>query len=91
MGLESEIGSLEVGKKADIVIVDVHKLHTTPLHNPVSTLVYSSSGNDVDTVIVDGEVLVEGGKLVHVNESEIIEKAQEAADGVMKRSKMQLN
>jgi len=91
MGLENEIGSLEVGKKADIVIVDVHKLHTTPLHNPVSTLVYSSSGTDVDTVIVDGEVLVEGGKLVHINESEIVEKAQEVADGVMKRCKMQLN
>jgi 5-methylthioadenosine/S-adenosylhomocysteine deaminase len=91
MGLENEIGSLEVGKKADIVIVGVHKLHTTPLHDPISTLVYSSSGTDVDTVIVDGEVLVEGGKLVHINESEIMEKAQEAADGVIKRCKSQLN
>ena len=91
MGLENEIGSLEIGKKADIVIVNVHKIHTTPLHDPISTLVYSSSGTDVDTVIVDGEVLVEGGKLVHINENEIIETAQKAADEVVKRCKTQLN
>ena len=90
MGLENEIGSLEIGKKADIVIVDIHKIHTTPLHDPVSTLVYSSNGTDVDTVIIDGEILVERGKLVHINESEVIEMAQEAADAVVRRCKEHL-
>jgi 5-methylthioadenosine/S-adenosylhomocysteine deaminase len=90
MGLENEIGSLEVGKKADIVIVDIHKPHSIPLHDAVSTLVYSSTGSDVDTVIVNGNILVEGGKLTNVSESHILEKAQEAADAVIKRCKIQL-
>ncbi|GLV53714.1 hypothetical protein KDH_05660 [Dictyobacter sp. S3.2.2.5] len=48
-GLEHEIGSLETGKKADLVILDLHRLHATPSPNPVSTLVYATTGGEVDT------------------------------------------
>ncbi len=54
LGLEHEIGSLEVGKKADLVVIDLDRLHTTPAINPVSTLVYAATGGEVDTVVVDG-------------------------------------
>lgn len=85
IGMENEIGSLEVGKKADIVIVDIHKPHNTPLLDPVSTLVYSSSGTDVHTVIVNGEVLVEEGKLTKIDENDVLQKAQKAANKVLER------
>ena len=90
IGMENEIGSLEVGKKADIVIVDIHKPHSTPLLDPVSTLVYSSSGTDVHTVIVNGEILIEGGKLTRINENDILQKAQQAADKVLERCKIKI-
>lgn len=90
IGLDHEIGSLEIGKRADIVIVDIHKPHTVPLHDPVSTLVYSSSGSDVSTVIVSGDILVEEGKLNNINETDVLEKAQTAAETVIKRCKMVL-
>ena len=79
LGMEDELGSLEVGKKADIVIVDTHKLHSVPVFDPVSTLVYSSSGRDVDTVIVAGKVLLEHGDLISWDVPEILDAAQRAA------------
>ena len=85
LGMESELGSLEAGKKADIVIVDIHKLHTTPRHDPVSTLVYSCTGSDVDTVIVDGKMLVQHGRLVFHDEQQVLEKAQQVAAGLSHR------
>jgi 5-methylthioadenosine/S-adenosylhomocysteine deaminase len=85
IGMENQIGSLEVGKKADIVIVDIHKPHTTPFLDPVSTLIYSSSGQDVDTVLVDGEILVEGGKLTKIDESDVLIRAQEASERLIKQ------
>jgi 5-methylthioadenosine/S-adenosylhomocysteine deaminase len=59
LGLDDEIGSLEVGKKADIIFVDFRKPHLTPLHNVPGHLMYSASGADVDTVMVDGEILMQ--------------------------------
>jgi cytosine/adenosine deaminase-related metal-dependent hydrolase len=79
LGCENDLGSLEVGKKADIAVVDVHQLHTAPVHDPVGTLVYSCTGSDVDTVLVDGQVLVSGGQLVNWDEHEVARAAQSAA------------
>ena len=76
LGLEKQIGSIEVGKRADIVLVDYWKPHMVPLHDPVAHLVYCASGQDVDTVIVDGKLVVLHGKLLTVNEEEVLEKAQ---------------
>ncbi len=59
LGIEKEIGSLEVGKKADIIILDMDKPHLCPRNNIFSTLAYSAYGSDVDTVIVDGNILME--------------------------------
>jgi cytosine/adenosine deaminase-related metal-dependent hydrolase len=83
--VEDILGSLEVGKKADVVVVDIHQLHTTPRHSPESTLVYSCTGSDVDTVIVDGKVLVEHGQLVHHDEEQVLQDAQQLAEGLRHR------
>jgi 5-methylthioadenosine/S-adenosylhomocysteine deaminase len=85
IGVEAQLGSLEVGKIADIVIVDINKPHTIPMYDPVSTLVYSSNGSDVDTVIVNGKLLVEKGKFTNIDEHDILKRAQEASQNIIER------
>jgi 5-methylthioadenosine/S-adenosylhomocysteine deaminase len=85
LGLQGEIGSLEVGKKADVVLVDMKKPHLAPLHNVISHLVYSTVGSDVDTVIVDGEVLMREDRVLTLDEDEILERAQKASDDLLAR------
>ena len=76
LGLAEEIGSLEAGKRADINIVDLDRLHTTPGPDVVSTLVYAAEASDVRTVIIDGEVLMEDRELKTLEEREVITEAQ---------------
>lgn len=64
LGLEREIGSLEEGKRADLIIVDLRKLHSVPEADPVSTLVYAGKSTDVETVIVDGRILMRNRELL---------------------------
>jgi len=90
LGLEHEIGSLEVGKKADLVVIDFHRLHTTPSINPVSTLVYAATGGEVDMVVVDGQVVVEQGTLLTMDEQEIMEQAHQHAGLLYRRAGIDL-
>jgi cytosine/adenosine deaminase-related metal-dependent hydrolase len=90
LGLEHEIGSLETGKKADFAIIDLNRLHTTPSPNPVSTLVYAATGGEVDTVVVDGQIVVEQGQLLSMDEEEIIVEAQQHADALYKRAGIEI-
>lgn len=85
LGLENIVGSLEVGKKADLILIDLEKPHLTPTHDFYANLVYSAHGSDVDTVIVDGEILMEDRKVKTLNESEVMEKAQKTAHGLIER------
>lgn len=77
LGLENEIGSIEVGKKADIILVDMKGTHLNPLHDVVSNLVYSCNGADVITTIVDGNILMEDRNLINIDENFIKEKCNE--------------
>jgi len=63
LGLDRVIGSLETGKKADLIIIDINKPHLTPMYNPVSHVVYAASGSDVTTSIINGTVVMENGEL----------------------------
>ena len=83
-GLADEIGSLEVGKRADITMVNFQQPHLAPLvsgkhSNVVALLVFSCSASDVDTVIVDGRVIMRNRKLLLVDEKEIVSKVNELA------------
>ncbi|RLE62440.1 MAG: N-ethylammeline chlorohydrolase [Thermoprotei archaeon] len=79
LGLEHTIGSLEVGKRADIVLVNLKGPHLTPLHDIYATLVYAASGADVDTVLVDGKIILHQGEILTVDEHQVIEKAIRAS------------
>lgn len=79
LGIENSVGSIEVGKKADILLIDFRKPHLTPLHNVYANIVYSVHGSDVHTVIVNGNILMENREVKTLNEREVIQKAQKAA------------
>lgn len=76
IGREDEIGSIEIGKKADIIMIDLNQPHFYPRYNPVASLVYSAQASDVDTVMVDGEILMEKGELVTMDLQDIIKNVE---------------
>ncbi len=82
---DKEIGSIEAGKKADLIIVNLKKPHLTPVHSVISNLVYSANGGDVDTVLVDGKILMQGRKVLTLDEEEILRRAQEAAEDLVSK------
>lgn len=79
LGWDQEIGSLESGKKADLIIVDFNRPHLAPVHNIVSHLVYSASGSDVETTIINGKIVMENRRLNKVDEKEILSEAEKLA------------
>ena len=87
LGLEDEVGSLEAGKKADLFIFNpAASAKSVPMHNPVSTLVYSASEANVETVVVDGRTLVRDSKVVAVDEGKFLARAQGAAEDLAARA-----
>jgi 5-methylthioadenosine/S-adenosylhomocysteine deaminase len=82
---DREVGSLEVGKRADIILVDLDKPHLTPRHNLVSSLAYSTYGSDVDTVIVDGRVLMHNREMKTIDMEKVKYMAQNRAMDLIKR------
>lgn len=86
LGMAGEIGSLEIGKRADIVLLDNRSPSLAPLIDGYGVLVHSASGRDVDTVIVGGRVVLAGGQPVNVNGAEIVTRAQSVADRLWQRA-----
>lgn len=86
LGIERQIGSIEVGKKADVILVDLRRPHLAPVHNVVSTLVYSARAGDVDACIVNGRVLMKNGEVLTLKEADVVKTAAEAAKNLIERS-----
>lgn len=84
LGLGEHIGSLEVGKNADILLVDGNRPHAIPSYDPYSTLIYSVGREDVNTVIVNGRVLMREHKLLYVDEEEVITKVKRLSSEIAK-------
>jgi 5-methylthioadenosine/S-adenosylhomocysteine deaminase len=80
------IGSLEVSKKADVVVVDLNTARAMPVHNASSALVYNASGGDVDTVIVDGRVLMRDKRMVFVDEAALFSESRDACARLFERA-----
>jgi 5-methylthioadenosine/S-adenosylhomocysteine deaminase len=76
LGLEAQIGSLETGKRADLIAVSMTAARQTPMYDPLSHLVYVTRGDDVRTTIVNGRVLMRDRKMLTLNEAEILAEAR---------------
>ncbi len=77
MGMENSLGVIAPGRKADLVLVDWKKPHIAPVHKADSALVYNANGNDVNTVLVNGEIVVKEGKSTKVDELALIDECQQ--------------
>lgn len=85
LGMETEIGSLEVGKKADMILIDMRRPHLYPANMHVSHIVNFANGNDVDTVICDGQVLMSNRQVNSVDEDKVLDAAQRETDIMIER------
>ena len=86
LGLDSEIGSIETGKKADIVLLDLRAAHLTPLTNPISHIVYAARGSDVSHMIVDGKILMSERMLTALNEDTVTSEATAQTRDLLEKS-----
>jgi 5-methylthioadenosine/S-adenosylhomocysteine deaminase len=77
---DHEIGSLETGKAADVVVVDAENTRLTPSYHPVGTLVRYAVGTDVESVVVAGRVVVEEGRVLTVDEPSLLDEAEQLGD-----------
>ncbi|HDZ89591.1 MAG: amidohydrolase [Deltaproteobacteria bacterium] len=82
LGMGRMIGSLEPGKRADVIVVDTHKPHLTPMYNPYSHLVYSARGNDVIHSIINGRLVMEDRRLLTLDLKDVLKRAREKASAV---------
>lgn len=88
LGLDREIGSLEVGKRADVIIVDLDRLHSSPQTDIVSSLVYSTQAGDVRTTIIDGRIVMRDRGLLSLDEDVVIDDANREANELSRRASL---
>ena len=84
LGAENIIGSLEAGKKADIIVLDLNQPHLTPIYNPVSHLIYAARGSDVIHSVINGKVVMQDRRLTMLDEKEILAKMIEISEDIKK-------
>lgn len=82
LGMDNEIGSIEVGKKADLVLFEVNSVNMQPIYDYYSTIVYSSNPSNIDTVIIDGKIVVHNKKLVSGDFKEIRKELMSLKDKI---------
>jgi 5-methylthioadenosine/S-adenosylhomocysteine deaminase len=85
LGLERVCGTIEVGKRADLIVVDLESAHNQPVNNLFSQLVHCAKSSDVSIVMVDGRVLMENRQTLFLDELQVIRRAQEAGRDLMRR------
>lgn len=76
LGIDTVTGSLEVGKKADILLLDLDKPHLTPMHDPISALVYAASGSDVSHLFCNGKLIMKDYEILTFDEKDVLKKAR---------------
>lgn len=89
-GLANEIGSLEVGKKADVALLDLDTPFAMPVHRAPSAIVYNLTARDVDTVIVDGRILLRGKEVLFLEEKALLARARQVCDNLFQRAGVRL-
>jgi 5-methylthioadenosine/S-adenosylhomocysteine deaminase len=86
VGQGSEIGSLEVGKRADLVVLDMMKVNSAPVHDEIANLVYCGSPANVDTVVINGRFVLDEGRFTTIDEMEIMQRASTGARRLVARA-----
>jgi 5-methylthioadenosine/S-adenosylhomocysteine deaminase len=82
LGMDKQIGSLEPGKRADVIIVGMNSARQTPMYDPLSHLVYVTRGDDVQTTIVNGKVLMRNRKVLTLDEAAVLKESREWGEKV---------
>jgi 5-methylthioadenosine/S-adenosylhomocysteine deaminase len=77
IGLGKVVGSLEEGKQADVIVIDMQKPHLVPMYHPISHIVYAAKGSDVRDVMVNGKVLVKDGRLLTIDLEKLFKRVAE--------------
>ncbi|WP_411349970.1 amidohydrolase [Paenibacillus sp. WLX2291] len=83
LNIDHETGSLQVGKKADVILIDLDKPHVQPVHEPVSLLAYAVQGSDVHTTIVNGQILMDNRELVTMDEQLVLAEGKQRAKRIV--------
>ncbi len=86
MGVDHMIGSLEVDKKADFIVVDMKRAGLTPTINPLSNIIYSGTGRDVKDVVIDGQFVKKDWRVLTLNDEEVLKRAEERAETLLERA-----
>jgi 5-methylthioadenosine/S-adenosylhomocysteine deaminase len=86
LGLADQIGSVEAGKRADLQLVNLDRLHTSPQPDPISTIVYAAEASDVEVVIIDGQIVMQERRLRTLNEQDVIAEACEEAQRLLQKT-----
>ncbi len=90
LSLQRDLGSIEVGKKADLILVSLKKPHLTPALNPVSHLVYAAEGSDVETVVIDGKIIMESRNVKTFEEEKVIQEANRRGERLLERAGLEV-
>ncbi len=90
MSASAELGRLIPGAKADLILVDLNSPRMQPVWRPASAVVYNANGGDVDTVIVDGRVLMQGKRITCLDEAALLEECRRAARALLRRAGVQI-
>jgi 5-methylthioadenosine/S-adenosylhomocysteine deaminase len=85
VGMESTLGSIEVGKSADVFLLDLRKLYSAPIGDLISNIVFYASPANVDSVLVNGNLVVEKGEVLTIDEERLVENSQRRSDEIESR------
>ncbi len=85
LSIDDKIGTIEVGKEADIILIDTNKPHLTPVNDPFSAVVYSAQASDIDTVFCKGEMLMHNRKLLTIDIDQAMKQTRLQWDALLKR------
>ena len=86
LGMKNDLGTIETNKKADLVLMDIKSPHLTPFRHPLSHIVYSASGSDINTTICNGNILMENREVLTISEEQVMEIAQNAAEDMLSKN-----
>ena len=86
LGLDNQIGTIEVGKKADIIFIKTDKIHLQPDNDVCTNLVYSANGADVDSVMIDGNLIMQNRKMLNLNEKEVMRNVKKIAKRLLEHN-----